>query len=252
VLPSFRKVGEASDLADDATMEIPAAEAAPTRKRARRRSSLGLLTFGIAFMAEALALVLSSARVVHLDGSQYLALGLAVLGAGLIVGAWWGRSRSLIAGGVVVIPLLLVMSMVHVPLEGSLGSRHVEVGEKTSENTYQVLFGSLVLDFTRHNFGKDPTEASVGLVAGDLDVIVPAGVQVTMDGSVDLGVASVFGRDLEGRHLPLTGDYKVKGPSSGRLLLDLKTGFGSVTTDWARSGAVAAGPRGDDTKGKSG
>ena len=95
--------------------------------RRRQRSGLGLATMGAALVVVgAMALVDNASSGLHLSLARYLGLALAVIGIGLVVGTWWGRSRGLIVVGALVVPVLLVSSLVNVPIEGGFGDRTFE------------------------------------------------------------------------------------------------------------------------------
>jgi hypothetical protein len=133
--------------------------------------------------------------------------------------------------------VMLVTSMVHVPIQGDVGDRYLEfttdLPALEPESGYEMLLGTLALDFSHYDFGPEPTEMDIRFVVGDLDIFVPPGVDVTIDGSLDVGVADVFGKDFEGRHLVLDGSYETEGLTDGELILHVNGGLGTVTTDWA-------------------
>ena len=210
---------------------LPIVDRAPARPR-RPRSPLGFMTLGAAFVAIALAVLLSMAEVFVLDMGQYLGLGVTVLGGGLIVSAWWGRARLLVLVATLLVPVMVLASMIDVPLEGSIGATsHYPRAELPDE--YQMLVGSLDLDLSRYRFGDEPTEVDISFVAGDVNVFVPEGVRVTVTGTMDVGVSDLFGRGAQGRSLDLNGTFYRNGLTEGELILNVDGGFGSMDTTWA-------------------
>ncbi|MBI2237128.1 MAG: PspC domain-containing protein [Actinobacteria bacterium] len=89
-------------------LERPAMfEPLPEPRPPRPRSSLGWLTFGGMLLALGMAAVLDNLGAIRPWVGQYPALALGILGAGLVVGAWWGRARSLILLGLLLVPVVL-------------------------------------------------------------------------------------------------------------------------------------------------
>ncbi|MGH2697817.1 MAG: PspC domain-containing protein, partial [Actinomycetota bacterium] len=86
-------------------------EAAGAGKK-RVRSRLGLFTLAAVLLTTGAAALLNNLGVTSFDGGQLSALALAVLGAGLIVGAWWGRARWLIWIGVLMFPFVAFANLI--------------------------------------------------------------------------------------------------------------------------------------------
>ena len=210
----------------------PAAEPRAPRVR-RRRSPLGAYTLGAALLMVAIAVGLSSSGAIEIDVGQHLALVLLTLGAGLILGAWWGRARLLIVLGIAVIPFMLAASALHVPIDGYVGDRYVTSGSAKLADRYEVLAGSLEIDLSRHRFGPEPTELEIDFVLGDIGIWVPPGVEVITTGSMDAGKADLFGDHKEGTDIDLAGVHRRPGLTEGTLIVDVRGGLGSFDTSWA-------------------
>lgn len=207
--------------------------AVPKRRPKRARSPLGFMTLGAAFVAVAIAGSLLGAGVAQLDAGQFVALVIMTIGLGLVVGAWWGRARILVLLAMFLVPVMVVTSMVDVPLRGSLNqNQYVEV-HRGAEREYRVLAGSLTLDFGRYRFGDKPTEIDVSFVAGNMNIYVPPGVDVTVEGEVDVGRADVFGDSFEGRNLTFGDTYRREGRTEGELVINVDGGLGLFDTTWA-------------------
>ena len=110
----FRRAGErpravpppkAADLAEPLGALPPRAAASPLRRlpsrgchrsplvarpAPRERSPLGWMTMGAILLALGVAALLDQAGVINVSLVQYLALPLALMGVGLLVGAFWG------------------------------------------------------------------------------------------------------------------------------------------------------------------
>ncbi|MEA2433661.1 MAG: hypothetical protein QOG54_1118 [Actinomycetota bacterium] len=203
--------------------------------RARRpRSALGIMTLGAALLAVGAAVLLSTADVFSLDIGQYIALAIAVLGVGLIVGAWWGRARTLILIATALVPFMLIGSMIDLPLRGTVGEIHLRPRSQLEDQNYEILAGGLNLDLTRYEFTDVPVEIDVSFVVGGTEIYIPPGVEVTLTGELDAGEADLFGRQSSGAHLDLDGTYQRDGLTDGQLIVNVDGGIGVVRTEWAR------------------
>lgn len=197
------------------------------------RSPLGFMTLGAAFVAVAFASLLAGSNVVALDPGQFVAIPVITLGLGLVVAAWWGRARLLILLAMFLVPVMVVASMIDVPLRGSISADYTGVTRGNVEGEYELLAGSMTLDFARYRFGDAPTEIDVTFGAGDVEIFVPPGVDVEVNGEVDLGVADLFGEGFKGRNLKFGDTYERKGLTKGSLVINVDGGFGSFDTTWA-------------------
>jgi phage shock protein PspC (stress-responsive transcriptional regulator) len=199
----------------------------------RRRSPLGLYTLGAMLVIVGGAAAV--ARTVNLDVGQYFALGLTIVGIGLLIGAWWGRSRLLIVVGIALIPLVAAASIVEMPLQGTIGSRYLQSRRVLrAGDQFQTLVGDINLDFSRFNFSDSPADVSSNVVVGNTNVYVPPGVAVHVTGSLNGGHVNLFGEEKSGTDLNLTGDYSRPGSTEGALHLTINGGLGAVTLTWAK------------------
>ncbi len=211
-------------------------EPAPPR---RRRLPVTSVTLGVALLAggaTALAL-LTSGALTPADVPLLLGVGLAVVGFGLVVGAFLRSGRGLI-------PIAILLSaltwgvLAAPPLErwgtdgfGDLNVAPASVAELQS--SYRRSLGDISLDLRRLDLsGADtsPLRTSVSLGAGDVTVLLPADADVTVTESA-LGDVRFGGREMSGPNsrLVVTDDLGADGVRSGRqLVLDLATGAGDV------------------------
>ena len=204
----------------------------PARRRRKPRSPLGFMTLGGAFVAVAVASLLVGSNAVELDIGQFIALVVTTLGLGLVVGAWWGRARLLVVLATLLVPVMVLGAMIDVPLNGSLGQDHYGP-RRDAQREYRLLAGAATVDLSRYRFGNEPTEIDLSFVAGDMDVYVPPGVDVTVTGALDVGVYDLFGDGDRGRNLAFSGSYERDGLTEGELVINVDGGFGSFDTTWA-------------------
>lgn len=201
------------------------AAAPPLAHRRRPRSILTRGTLALGLIAGGVAALLGIAGVLDLSFEHYLALALTVVGAGLLVGAWWGRSATLLVLGVLLVPPLLTASLVDMPLNGG----EVNVRPRTWHelgSAYQLGAGELTLDLTELDPSRGPAELEASVGMGELNVIVPSGEAVRAEGSVGAGSVDLLGEERGGFGVELVREVG-EGPPRLRLLLDV--GVGEVT-----------------------
>ena len=216
-----------------ATSEHSLADGVPRSRRARReRSPLGLYVMGAALVTVGLAAALVGAGVLSLGLGQYFGLALAAIGGGLVVGAWWGRSRWLILVGLLLIPVMLLGSVIEMPLKGTLGDRYIASRGQLADR-YDILAGSITLDLSRFKFRDEPEVVNVDMVVGHLRVYVPPGVNVTVDGTMDAGMVALFGDTSDGYDLDFGGSYRRAGSTEGDLVVNVEGGLARVSMTWA-------------------
>ncbi len=213
---------------------IPPIPPAPPRrpKAPRERSALGRITFAV------LCLALAIVTIVDLSGQSvpftaYVATALSVTALGLLVGAWFGRSRLLIVLGIVLSVML------------GIGAASERIGDYTSfdesvlwrptsfaelQSEYRHDSGNVTLDLTALNFADRPqTNVQVRLGAGDLVILVPPNVDVDADVNVGAGEAQIFDGHSDGLGIDRTvTNNGLDGPGGGNLDLDVEVGVGSL------------------------
>lgn len=205
----------------------------PAPGPAPRRSILGRGTLGVALVAVGiLALAENLSGALAVPPATYAAMVMAIVGGGLLVGAWWGRARGLIPVGLLLLPFLAAASLFPFgpPWDGSVGERAWHpTGIEDVRDEYELGAGQLLVDLSEVDFaGHERTvSASVGL--GQLEVVVPEGVDVTVNASTGAGELELLGESDRGSGLERTVNPPVSGPVDGSLTLDLESGFGQVT-----------------------
>jgi phage shock protein PspC (stress-responsive transcriptional regulator) len=218
---------------------MPAPPVMPPRPPAPKprppRSRLGLLILSVGLIVVGgLALVDLSGFYVPAGG--YAAAALATVGFGLILGAWFGRARWMIALGVI----LSISVALSVGVD-RLGDRNwferfpvtwapTSVAELQTSYTHD--FGDATLDLTSIDFSQvsQPTNVDVKVDFGDLTIIVPPEVDVYMDASVDVGSAEVFDRSWGGIDAgsQTIVDYGADGRGGGELHINARTDVGRL------------------------
>ena len=210
------------------TARLPLRRTKPPRVR-RKRSPLVWIVLGAMLLVVGCGALLDNLGLVDLGLRVLLATAVTVLGAGLIVGAFWGRARWLIPLGILLMPGLIFASVVEVPLRGSIGG-HYEYPSNAAglRSGYRVLAGDLQLDMTNFDFNEGETIiVPVRMIVGSLILSVPHGVSVEVDGHIGAGRSSFLGRRKQGFELNLD-ESDAKDDLTRRMILQVDAAFGSV------------------------
>ncbi|MGH8900696.1 MAG: PspC domain-containing protein [Egibacteraceae bacterium] len=210
----------------------------------RRRSVLGRLAAAAALIVAGLAALLDNLGMFNLSSRRLLALLLLVVGVALLVGAWWGAARWLIVIGILLVCALFSMSVVDsfgFPVRGPFGDRTWRPTSRAEVATpFELGFGDLTLDLTRLPPSADVTHVAADVGMSDVEVIVPADADVTVNSRVGFGQVDVFGRRWDGVRLEVA-DHASGQAGAGRFVLDIENGFGDVTV---RRGSAVVGTGG--------
>ena len=213
------------------TFSTPATDAPATawqpRSAPRPRSILGLVTVAAALLATGVVALLDTEGVVTVSVATCLAIALMVVGAGLIAGAWFGRSRFLIVLGALLIPLTVASTLVDEPLTGGTGNVIVAPqGLVDLRGQYHLAAGQLTVDLSQIPLSSSAV-VSVTVAFGKLTVIVPSQANVVIAAHAGAGHIDLFGATDDGLNIdsPVT---QSPSPGGGTLHLALSVGFGQI------------------------
>jgi phage shock protein PspC (stress-responsive transcriptional regulator) len=226
--------------------ETPAAVTAPVQSAAvprvrRERSTTGWFAIGAAFALLGVVALLDQAGAFNPTPAQYLALPLTVLGAGLLLGAWMGRARWLILPCLLLVPLVAAASLIHVPIRGGFGdAAYAPTSVAAIRSEYRLVAGRMTLDLSGIYFTGQAVTVRASVMAGELVVLVPAGVPVGVSGTVSAGTFDVFGGQHNGLRVSVgRGSAAPAVPSGLTLLLDAS--FGQVLVTRVTSTGIPSG-----------
>jgi phage shock protein PspC (stress-responsive transcriptional regulator) len=198
------------------------------------RSRLFLLVGSALLLLWGGAALWDVSEVGPVDLQVVLGLSLGVVGAGLVLGAWFGRARALIALGVVLTVAATLVSYVDAPVRGGVGERRWSPATPAElERSYGLTAGDAVLDLSELRLEED-REVEVRQWMGELTVIVPSDLGVDVDARVGLGELTVFDRRETGggNRLRTTSIGGGEGPM---LRLDIHLGMGELEVRRAAS-----------------
>lgn len=206
------------------------------------RSLLTRLTLGVALVTVGVLWTLEITTTLALGPLRILAIGLAVIGAGLLVGSVIGRGRPLIIVGVILLPLVLAGTVLRGLPAGQLvdttfGGTAV-VGEQAEQPltiaeldpSYSLGAGRFELDLRELELEED-AQTLVEVGAGEVTVIVPPEVNVDVSASLGGGDLQVFDQRRTGLGIDLQvfDPAPIDDPESApTLTLRVNGGFGDL------------------------
>lgn len=206
-------------------------------------SHLGRLTVAAVFIVLGVMALFDTVGTVDILTRQYLATGLVVIGAGLLVGAFLGRARWLIVVGIFALPAVVAAPIADIGFDGRFETERLRYAPATVEEiegSYTADVADMVIDLSAVDFGGETVELEASIDIGELVVIVPDDVAVEATGQLDIGEVEVLGRASGG-----LGDVRVTDTSpgdNGSLIVSASADLGRVEV--SRVGA-ARSPSGD-------
>ena len=196
----------------------------------RERSPLGWLVLGIALLVVGGAAIVQNLGGLHLRLVRFPALALVILGAGMLVGAFAGRARWLVLPALVLAPVVLVASLIHVPLVGGIHDLYVTPSSAGAvHDAYRVMAGTVYLDLSglRGSNAERTITASTGF--GQITVVVPFDAHVVATGRTGAGVVTI-GPSSSGTRIEASVHraWEPKYGDGPTFTLDLQTGIGDI------------------------
>jgi phage shock protein PspC (stress-responsive transcriptional regulator) len=202
-------------------------------KPPREPSRLGRLTFSLALLSVGIVALIDVINHGRVPFAVYAAVALAATGVGLVIGAWFGRSRGLIALGAVLSAVLLVSGLV-----GDLGNLRGTTGDVTYNpatqaelsDRYTHSIGNVDLDLSQLTFTGLTRHITATVNYGNLTVTLPSAVDAVVHAKVNVGNADVFTTHWDGINNPehTVSDNGPDGAGGGQLVLDLRVKAGNL------------------------
>ena len=208
--------------------------AAATAVRRREPSILGRLVLGASALAVGFAVLFDNIGFIDVTAKGIVGVLLAIVGTGLVVGAWLGRARWLIFPGLGL--ALILITVAYVPFNEGGGFGEVDWSPSTLRRvqpTYEHSAGQAVLDLTEVNFGSRARSVDVRLGFGELLVLVPEDINVVVDAEIQGGQMMIFGQVDDGWDIEETVE-SAGAKNSGPLRLHTQVTFGELTVQRGR------------------
>jgi phage shock protein PspC (stress-responsive transcriptional regulator) len=196
-------------------------------------SRLGRVTLSLVLLVLGVIALIDVVGHGSIPFAGYVAAALATVGAGLVIGAWFGRARGLIALGIVLSVVLAIASAAG-RVDRWRGSTGDVSWTPTSlsqlSDRYEHGFGNVDLDLRQLDFTGQDRHVTIRLNAGNMHVEVPPKVDVEVIAKVNVGNANVFDSTWDGVNTPrrtVTND-DTDGPGGGHLVLDIQLTAGDL------------------------
>ncbi len=238
--PTIDEARGASDAGGDPDGYATASLAlSKTAKEVLPRSALGLLTVGAAAMAAAIAWMANSGA--ENRGTVTLSIATIVLGAGLLIGALFGRARWLIVPATLVATAAVAASAiafagVGVTLSSVDWSVYLGPGDRVAP-LYETGRGNFALEL--NNFDGDVT-TTIQVGIGELQVVVPDTARVQVDARVGVGRIDALQSTADGYRQTLRTD---SGAGTQLIKLTLRVGIGKIEVVRASAAGIATPSR---------
>lgn len=198
----------------------------------RRRSKVGLVTMAFVFLTVGAIIAFAPDGGGWLSVQHVIGLVLAILGLGLVAGAFSGGGRGLIGLAVPLAAMGIAMTIVWPTGITAEGVGDVDDRPLTIEqvkNSYQRNLGSVTLDLRElPPSGEVKTKAKVDV--GDVTVIVPETADVTVKCSAGVGSVTCLNEERNGPDSKVT-TVDLGSDGKGGLVIELDaivSGPGSV------------------------
>jgi phage shock protein PspC (stress-responsive transcriptional regulator) len=207
------------------TVQMAWPTAAPEPRRPPRSPALLALTASVAAIALAATWIYDETQD-DVHWTAYVAVALAVVALGLLVGTLVGDGGPLIAIGIVLATVLAVGSVFP---SGRIGTqRPVPTAAADVEPHYRHGIGELHLDLTQVS---DPDLLAgrtihVDAGIGQTTVIVPDGLKVAVDTHLRAGQVDLFGRMDNGTDVSMADAND--GPDGTALTIDIDQKVGQI------------------------
>lgn len=203
----------------------------PTYVRPRNPRRRGPILFW--FTLALIATGVGTLGIIDVSGAAvpdaaYPALAMSLTGAMLLLGAFWGR-----AGGLIFIGLITAAATLGATATDSYdGKRLIYTPTSSAEvrDTYEMHAGELTLDLSNVDDveGLDGRELAIDGGIGEIEVIVPDGMDITVDATTGVGDVSVFGRHDDGFDISRE-DFLNGGSEVPDMRINIDLGVGQVT-----------------------
>jgi phage shock protein PspC (stress-responsive transcriptional regulator) len=196
-------------------------------KPPKERSILGRLTFFAVIMVTGLIGAVDMSGV-DVDISAYFAAALVTTALGLIVGAWFGRARGLIALALVLSFALGVSSGLERFGREWTPSVYRPTAITAVADQYDFNVGNVTLDLRQVDFAGQTQAIAVNMKLGQLKVLLPEKVDATVEAGVEGGRLVLFGEEFADSSYRQAVDLGADGAGGGNLTLNIRVEAGNV------------------------
>lgn len=218
-----RRRREAREAAATPQPPVGAVTVPPNNKpRERRSAALLALTTSLAVIALAVTWIVDETQDV--PWTTYLAVALAVVGVGLLIGTFFGHGGPLIGIGIL---LAIALAIGSVFPTGPIGSQQPKPTVAAEVQThYRHGVGLLELDLTDVSDPESLLGRTIELDAGigQTTVILPDGLNVRVRADIRAGQIAIFGRHDDGTDVLLADAPDQLTEPALTIVIDQKLG----------------------------
>lgn len=201
---------------------VPLSSGITAVARVRRPPSrLGAITLSIGTLAAGGLLLAGTYGAAGLSSARVLAVAVLIVGAGLVVGTWWGHARWLAAVGVLLCLAVAVTSVGQGALRGGTGNRTWVV---TTDSAFRLGLGDATLDLRGVQAEGTHLRVRASVAVGHLLVLLPPGVPVRVHATARLGGLKGLQDEIGGRRLDRTTSYGPPGDPLVEIDAGVRTG----------------------------
>lgn len=196
----------------------------------KEQSYLGRITIGVILVGLGILAILDNITMFDLEPQprHYMALAVTILGLGLVAGGFIGRARWLILLGVVMVPTMLFSPVFEYNWNSDNFDRTIRPASFAElEGSYSIDVGNLVVDLRQLPWDGQSIDLDLSVDAGSIEVIVPDGVGLVGEASLDVGQVTVLDRVSAGIGNP-TLSFDEPG-SLGTVELDASGDVGNIS-----------------------
>jgi phage shock protein PspC (stress-responsive transcriptional regulator) len=206
-----------------------AAPPPPPPASRRPPSFLGPIGVSLGLIVAGVLLALGASNAFDITAQAVFAAALLTVGLVLVLGAWFGRSRGLIALGALLTVGLVFAAALNVPLRGGIGDRYdTPISASDLQRSYHLGVGKQRLDLTHLDLDGGTKYVSATVGVGDIDVVVPQDAKVVVHARAGAGQLRLFYRNFSGTQLDREMTMDATGKQAGELDLELRVGVGQV------------------------
>ncbi|MBK5307283.1 MAG: PspC domain-containing protein [Frankiaceae bacterium] len=211
---------------------VPAWSAPPPLVRApRERSRLGLATISATAVVTGILVWTSLEGAEGLTPGRITAISLMMIGAGLVVGTWFGRARWLVAIGLllsVAVGGAFAADATGATLRGGVGERTWVVNEARTEQSFTLGVGEAILDLTQLPTDGPHIVVRSTVSLGHLVVLVPDDVPIRLHATLRIGEIDEFGTTLVDGNGRMERTRSYGPPGDPRVEVEASMGSGQI------------------------
>lgn len=205
----------------------PAPKVRPVKVKRYYRSRLGRYTFATALIVLGTLATFDNAGTIDLSPGQYAAAALITAGAGLLVGTVFGRARSLIFWGLLLVPFVLLADTTDIPFDQGTGERvYTPATADEIAGSHELFAGHMVFQLDDVEWDSEPVTIDARVFMGQMEVFVPQGVDVRFEGHAEMGGLHFFDIHRTGADVNLNVDEDTGG--GPELILNTDVFMGEV------------------------